>query len=113
MIETRAGVFSGRTGSPGACGTGSHTNVILVLPSAPRSDPSHVRTTRAREGVVMAAIALSIAFGGSFFVGANARAASSAVNAQYPLRARTWMPGRFTLTLISWNLPSVAVNVEL
>ena len=30
-----------------------------------------------------------------------------------PLRARTWMPGRFTRTLISWNLPSDGAWVEL
>ena len=78
MIDTRAGAFSGRTGSPGACGTGSHTNVTFVLPSAPRSDPIHVRTTRARDGVVIAAIAESTAFGGIGLGGASARAASSA-----------------------------------
>ena len=85
--DTRAGSSVRR--SPGAFATGSQTNVIFVLPSAPRSDPIHVRTTRARDGAVMAAIAVSTALGGSALGGASALAASAAVYAQYPLRART------------------------
>ena len=60
-----------------------------------------------------ALIAASTGLGTSAFGGAVARFASSGVSAQYPLRARTWMPGRFTRTLISWNLPSVGACDEL
>ena len=37
---------------------------------------------------------------------------SAAVAARYPLRARTSTPGRFTRTLMLWNLPSSFPLVE-
>ena len=48
-----------RAARPACCGTGSQTNVTRVLPFSPRSVPIQVRTTRARDGVVMAASAVS------------------------------------------------------
>ncbi len=93
---------------------GSQTNVTRVLPFSPRDVPIHVRITLALDGrAVAAASASSTGFGAANFGPASARAVSSAVMAQYPLRARTCTPGRFTRTLISWNLPSVGACDEL
>src|SRR6185295_5553290 len=100
--------------SPGAFGSGSQTNVTRVLPFSPREVPIQVRTTLAFEGrATAAASAASTGLGGPGFGGASARAASDCVSAQYPLRARTCTPGRFTRTRMLWNLPSVGASAEL
>jgi len=100
ISETRAG--SSRAASPGAFGSGSHTKVTRVFPFSPRDIPTHERTTLARDGRMTAlAIAVSTGLGTAGLAGAVARATSSRLSAQYPRRARTCTPGRFTLTLIS------------
>src|SRR6516162_2121055 len=103
MSATRAGgSLRFEPTSPGVFGMGSHTNVMRVFPLSPRAVPIHVRTTDALEGRAVAALsAFSTGLGTAAFGGAEARAVSAAVSAQYPFLARTWMPGRFTRTLIS------------
>ena len=58
-------------------------------------------------------MAFVTAGGGPGLAGAVTRSVSAAVSAQYPLRARTCTPGRFTRTRIGWNLPSCGDCVEL
>ncbi len=115
MTDTRDGASPGPSGRSAAVrGVGSQTNVTRVLPLSPRDVPTQVRMTRAR--VVADATfdsAAVTAGGGPGLGGASALDVSSAVRAHYPLRARTWRPGRFTRTLISWNLPSAGAAVEL
>jgi hypothetical protein len=101
-----------RARSPGDGGT-AHATVTFVAPLSARAVPNQKRAGRPRDGSASALSAEVIAVGASGFGGAEARAASAAVNAQYPLRARTSIPRRFTETLISWNLPSVGASVEL
>src|SRR5438105_1980559 len=109
VTATRAGCWlSGSGGDPGARGIGSHTNVTRVLPFSPRDVPSQVRIARAFDAadvVATPASAAVTAVGTGAFGAAVDSAISSCVSAQYPLRARTCTPGRFTRTLISWNFP--------
>src|SRR5262245_14093596 len=95
----RAGRSASRTGSPGGRGVGSQTKVRRVLPFSPRDVPTHVRTVRLR-GTTFAAIADSTGLGGTIFIGAFSRAASSGRRAQYPLRKRISRPDRLAFTSI-------------
>src|SRR5882672_9423122 len=63
------------------------------------SDPTAASTARAS-----AAAADAAGDGGAATL--VSVAADAAVLARYPRRARTWIPGRLTRTLIEWNLPS-------
>src|SRR5262245_22516301 len=67
----------GRRCSPGATGTGSHTNVTRDLPASPRVVPIQNRAGRPRAGSTSEASAFVTAGGASGFGGAVARAASS------------------------------------
>ncbi len=78
---TETAVTSSRR-MPGVGGSGSHTNVSFVLPSAPREWPIQVRTKRPRVGSEIDDSALLTAGGGPGFGGAVTRAVSVAVSAQ-------------------------------
>src|SRR5512144_1773526 len=93
-------------GVPGVGGAGSHEKVSWVFPSGVRAVPIHVRIWRPFGADVVASAFSYSGGGGAAVIVAVARFTSSAVYAQYPLRARICRPLRFTRTLISWNFPS-------
>ena len=87
-----------RVRSPGTRGAGSHTNVTRVFPSADRATPNHGRIS----GLVRHGSAKpggsGAASGAPPFASRSTASPSSGHSAQYPLRARTRTPGRFTFT---------------
>ena len=97
--------------SPTAAAIGSQTNVTRDCPAAgPRSVPTQNRAGRPRAGSAIAFSAFETAGAGPASWARVARATSSGVYAQYPLRARTSTFGRFTRTSMLWNLPSVGAR---
>src|SRR5262249_26311291 len=85
---------SWRPPSPGVFCDGSQTKVTRVLPFSPLDVPIQVRMKRVRIGSLTGASAAWTSGGAPGFLGAVARAVSSAVSAQYPFLDRTCTPRR-------------------